>query len=153
MPSGSAGVEVAEPVVIDESGETNISIDESEPSQNTVVTKPRFYTARLDIRFGKVGETEVIEGVRVFDFLPDEQFALASYIGTSEDATTAVFAISTNVAETTGEGSCAPSDAPGCQFLTLSEGEERQLVAVDGETYRLKLVEIDVVAVPDPREK
>lgn len=155
--STSAGVDVAatsEPVPTGSAdGSATVTVPgDAQPAANAEKPEPRFYAARIDVRFGKLGETKVIEGVRSFDFLPDEKFALVSYLGVREDATAAVFAVSTNVADTSGDGSCAPTNSEGCQFLTLRAGEERQLAGIDGETYRLKLVAIDVVAVPDPRE-
>ena len=85
------------------------------------------------------------------DFLPNDKAPVVAFIGLREGAERALFSVSSDVAETKGDGSCAPKKPAPCQFLTLEVGDERRFKFADGRTYRLKLLATHVVRIPDPR--
>ena len=62
-----------------------------------------------------------------------------------------MFALSREIVNTTGDGTCSPKSIDGCELLTLKVGDERLLKYADGTTYRLRLLGTRVVRVPDPR--
>jgi hypothetical protein len=133
--------------------------DDSTSSQQVEEPKPqiRFFAGRVDVKLGQHGETKDYQDVRRLDFLPNEKDPLVVFLGLTEDGTRAIFSLSSEITETSGEGSCAPKKPSPCQFLRLKAGEERQLtVGGDGTTeavnYRLKLLETHIVRVPDPRD-
>jgi len=113
----------------------------------------RFFAGRVDLTIGPLGKAKTIENVRYLDFLPNDKAPVVAFIGLGEGAKKAVFSVSRDVAETAGEGSCAPKKPSPCQFLTLRIGEQRTFKYADGKTYRLKLLDTHVVRVPDPRSK
>ena len=129
--------------------ETVTEID-GQPAQSP---KPeiRFYAGRIDVAVGKLGEVKKIRDVRYLDFLPSDKTPVASFISLDGAGDSAVFALSGDVVETSGDGRCAPKAVDGCQFLTLGIGEQRTLKLADGTTYRLKLLDAHVVRIPDPR--
>lgn len=124
----------------------------SEPTQPQTQTQQRFYAPRVDVTFGELGDTKQYDDVRHFDFLPNEKRPVVAFLGLGESADKAVFAVSNEVAETSGEGSCAPREADGCDLLILRVGEQRMLNLIDGTTYRLKVLDTRYTRIPDPRE-
>lgn len=115
-------------------------------------TETRFYAPRVDVTFGELGNTKEIDDIRYFEFLPDEKTPVVAFLGLGETAQKAVFAVSNEVVETRGEGSCAPHNAQGCELLTMHIGQERTLKLVDGTTYRMKIRDTHFERIPDPRE-
>ena len=139
--SGSSGisdvaVDVSEP---DTSGETGVEVDvevDDDPPAEELVLSPR-----VDVKVGPIGHTDTIENVRRLDFLPHKSTPVASFLGLRDGGEAALFSISKDVADTSGQGSCAPRNEAGCQYLTLSVGDERMLkYEPNGKTYRLKLI-------------
>lgn len=141
---GSSGVTSSEPTGGGSSGS-----GDGEP-------KVRFYSSRVDVEVGPKGNLKSYEGIKRMTVLPGAANPVTILLGVTEDAGKAVFLLSGDVTGTTGEGSCLPSAAE-CTYLTLKEGERREIVyAPDGEgavTYMLELTKIDVVRVKDPRKK
>lgn len=127
-----------------------------------VSTETRFYAPRVDVTFGALGEAEQIDSVRYFDFLPDEETPVVAFLGLGDSSDQAVFAVSNEVTETSGQGTCAPSGVDGCDLLILKIGQQRLLKVdtVDGNgngigesiTYRLKVRDTRFTRVPDPRD-
>ena len=121
-------------------------------------TQDRFYAPRVDVTFGQLGDAKRIRDVRHFDFLPNEKRPVVAFLGLGESADKAVFAVSNEVVETAGEGSCSPHEADGCDLLILRVGEQRTFkVETGGEygetlTYRLKLLDTHFTRIPDPRD-
>jgi hypothetical protein len=122
----------------------------TEPTQPDVQT--RFFAPRVDVTFGKLGDTKQIDDVRHFDFLPNQKTPVVAFLGLGESADKAVFGVSNEVAETSGEGSCSPHEQDGCDLLILRVGQERMLKLVDGTTYRLKVLDTHFTRIPDPRD-
>jgi hypothetical protein len=120
-------------------------------------TTNRFYAPRVDVTFGELGDTKQYDNVHHFDFLPKEKNPVAAFLGLGDSADTAVFAISNEVTETSGDGSCMPRDVDGCDLLILKIGEQRMLKVDDGSaygestTYRLKVRDTHFSRIPDPR--
>ncbi len=124
-----------------------------EPQPEVVTEEPkiRFYTSRVDVTTGPVGDLKKVDGVRGLDLLPNDRKPLVSFLGISETGDTAVFLVSADVTATDGDGSCAPKSPAPCQFLTLKEGETRYLdYGPDRTRYRLTVRKIRVVRVPKP---
>ncbi len=129
----------------------------SEPTEAVEATPPppeiRFYAGRVDVSIGPLGEATEYNDVRYLSFLPNEEAPVVAYLGLLEGGDEAIFSISSAVTMGEGEGSCAPKKPAPCQFLTLKVGEERYMTyGTDGPTYRLKLLDTEVVSVPDPRD-
>ncbi len=129
----------------------------SEPTEAIEATPPppeiRFYAGRVDVSMGLLGEAKEYTDVRYLSFLPNEQAPVVAYLGLLEGGDEAIFSISSAVTMGEGEGSCAPKKPAPCQFLTLKVGEERYMTyGTDGATYRLKLLDTEIVSVPDPRD-
>jgi hypothetical protein len=132
-------------------GGSTTEIDQTD--QTTVEEKPevRFFAGRADVTVGRLGNAKRIDDVRRLDLLPNDKRPVVAFVGLREGAERAVFSVSSDVAETSGDGSCAPKKPEPCQFLTLKVGDERHLKFDDGPTYRLKLRATHLVRIPDPR--
>jgi hypothetical protein len=135
---------------------SSTQVDETTVDETTVEEpKPeiRFYAGRVDVTVGQLGNAKRVRDVRYLDFLPGDKSPVVAFIGLREGAERAVFSVSSDVAETSGEGSCAPKKPSPCQFLTLKIGEQHKFKFADGRTYRLRLLNTHVVRVPDPRNE
>jgi hypothetical protein len=128
-------------------------IDSTTVDQTTVEQKPeiRFFAGRVDVTVGPLGKAKTIEDVRRLDFLPNDKAPVVAFVGLREGGERALFSVSSDVAETKGDGSCAPKKPDPCQFLTLAVGDERRFKFANGRTYRLKLLATHLVRIPDPR--
>ena len=132
----------------------------SNPSSAAPATEPppappkiRFYAGRIDVSMGPIGEGVEFNDVRYLSFLPNDEAPVVAYVGLLEGGDQAIFSVSSAVSMGRGEGSCAPKKPAPCQFLTLKVGEERYMTyGTDGATYRLKLLDTEIVSVPDPRD-
>lgn len=126
---------------------------ELETSEPLPPPEIRFYAGRVDVSMGPIGEGKEFDDVRYLSFLPNDKAPLVAYLGLVGGGDRAIFSISSAVEMGDGEGSCAPHKPAPCQFLTLKVGEERYMsYGTSGETYRLKLLDTDIVSVPDPRD-
>ncbi len=111
----------------------------------------RYYSSRVDVTLGPVGETKGIEGVHALEMLPDKQRPLVLFLGISESGDSAIFLVSPDLTVADGEGSCSPKPRSECQFLILKEGESTYLDdAANQQRYRFGLDAIDLVRVPEP---
>jgi hypothetical protein len=115
-------------------------------------TKPKFYSWKLDIRYGAAGDVQERDNVKVMDLLSP----VGVFIGASLDAKSAFFFLSSDVVSASGDGVCAPSPAD-CQFLTLKQGKAEDIVyqpagAEAPTTYTLELTDIKVIKVNNPPE-
>jgi hypothetical protein len=142
----SSGATAAGTTTVDETV-TEIGGQPAQPPKPEI----RFYAGRVDVAVGMLGEVKKIRDVRYLDFLPSDKAPVASFISLDGAGDSAVFALSRDVVDTSGDGRCAPKIQDGCQFLTLGIGEQRTLKLADGTTYRLKLLDAKVVRIPDPR--
>jgi hypothetical protein len=149
---------VTDTTVTDSGGDITTSTDtvttdtsSSEGHSKPPKTVTRFYAGRVDVTVGPRGDAKPIDDVRVLDFVPSEKDPVVAFLGLSHGTEAAVFSVSRDVVQTDGQGSCSPKPPAACEYLTLREGEQRTLTFADGTTYRLRVLHIDVVAVPDPR--
>jgi hypothetical protein len=154
----SSATSVTDTTVTDSGGDITTSTDtvttdttSTEGHSKPPKTVTRFYAGRIDVTVGPTGDAKRIDDVRVLDFVPSEKNPVVAFLGLSHGAEAAVFSVSRDVVQTDGEGSCSPKPPAACESLTLHEGEQRTLTFADGTTYRLRVLHIDVVAVPDPR--
>lgn len=159
VPTSSGSVDVAS------SGSSTVSsgsTPSSEPSSpvgtgtggetDVGQTKPKFYTWKLDIRYGAGGDVQERKNVKVMDLLSP----IGVFIGASSDAKSAFFYLSSDVVSASGDGACQPSPAD-CQFLSLKQGKAEDFIyqpagAEAPATYTLELTEIKVVKVNNPPE-
>jgi hypothetical protein len=111
----------------------------------------RFYAGTIDVTVGPLGDAKRIDNVRTLDLLPSDKAPVAAFLGLAKGGDGAVFSVSRDVAETDGDGSCAPKTPAPCQYVTLGTGDQETFKLADGTTYRLRLLHTHIVRVPDPR--
>lgn len=107
------------------------------------VPEQSLYTTSVDVRVGPIGDSQVIEDVDNFDYLPDDAHPVVEFLYGSFDLTSASFVVSPGVISNDGEGNCAPTKID-CQFIELQVGEEHSFEYSDGQRYRLKLLEVNL---------
>jgi hypothetical protein len=112
-------------------------------------TKAKFFTWRLDVRYGVLGAAQKRDNVKVLDLLSP----VGVFLGASFDAKKAFFFLSSDLVSS-GEGQCQPAPE-NCEFLVLKEGQAQQFdYQAPGEaaptTYTLELVDIKVVELKKP---
>jgi hypothetical protein len=135
------------------SSEPTPTVDTDTTSETTVEqAKPKFYTWKLDVRYGAAGEVQKRDNVKVMDLLSP----VGVFIGASVDAKSAFFFLSSDVVSASGDGICEPGPTD-CQILTLKEGKAVDFAyqAAGAEaptTYTLELADIKVVKVNNPPE-
>ncbi|HYY74226.1 MAG TPA: hypothetical protein VE662_05340 [Solirubrobacterales bacterium] len=109
--------------------------------------KPRWFSYRLAVKVGPVGELEELSSVKRLTMLPSESKAVITFVGVSEDGKRALFLVSPDVDSVSGDGRCVPSSS-SCQYVVLKQGEEATFdFAPDGKTYKLKLLEIRLSSI------
>jgi hypothetical protein len=162
--SGSASAEAVVPADLataggtGSSGDTGSSAsgspspDTTEVGSDTTSSEPKvkFFTWRLDLRYGPEGAAQRQRNVKVLDLLSP----VGVFLGASFNAKKAYFFLSSDIVSATGNGKCQPAPA-NCEFLVLEEGQAQQLVhqapdAPAPTTYTLELEEIKVVEVANP---
>ena len=135
------------------------TVNPGPPTQPPAVQDPdsmpepaiRYYSSRVDVTIGPLGETKAIEGARALDMLPNEKRPVALFVGITETGDSAIFLLAPYLTAGEGEGSCSPKPVEACEFLTLKEGESRILNdPVDGTAYRLGVNGIHLVRIPAP---
>jgi hypothetical protein len=115
-----------------------------------VETKTKYFSFRVDLRYGVEGDVREVRNVKLLDFVSP----VGVFLGVSENAKRALFFLSSDVASVSGAGQCAPAPTD-CEFLSLAEGNAQQVTyqPPDGApptTYTLELVDVRVVKVKDP---
>jgi hypothetical protein len=123
----------------------------SEPDVKQPKPEVRFYAGRIDVTVGPLGNAKRVDGVRYLDLLPTQNAPVVALLGLAHGGEGAVFSVSRDVAETDGDGSCAPKRPAPCQFVTLAIGDQATFKLADGTTFRLRLLHTHIVRVPDPR--
>jgi hypothetical protein len=124
------------------------------PSTTSSPAQVRFYTGRIDVQVGPLGDTKTLTDVRHLEFLPDDRTPIVSFIGLADGGDHALFSVNPDVTDTRGDGSCAPKAVDGCQYLNLKVGDQRYFkYGPQDKTYRLKLLDTRVVRIPDPRHE
>jgi hypothetical protein len=114
-------------------------------------TEVHFLAPTVDVNFGELGDAKEIDGVKKFDFLPSDKNPVVAFLGLGSSEDEAVFAISNEVVETTGQGGCSPPGTAGCDLLVLKVGQQRNFKLADGTTFKLKVLGTDFKEVADPR--
>lgn len=133
-------------------GSTDTTTD---TTTDETITQTRFYTGSVDVKVGPLGDAKKLENVHDLNFLPSEKAPVVSFLGLAAGPDQALFSVNPGVIESSGDGSCAPKAADGCQYLTLKVGQERRFKYGSGDkvvTYRLKLRNTHIVRAPDPRD-
>jgi hypothetical protein len=128
---------------------TGASTESASSSSNTSPKppKPRWFSYRLAVKVGPVGELEELSSVKRLTMLPSESKAVITFVGVSEDGKRALFLVSPDVDSVSGDGRCVPSSS-SCQYVVLKQGEQATFdFAPDGKTYKLKLLEIRLSSI------
>ena len=113
-------------------------------SGEVTTAEASFDAATVDVTFGPLGNAKRYTGVKRFEMLPDDKHALIAFIGLSADAKHGYFLLSSDVTETSGDGSCEPGRPAPCQIVKLAVGDQRLVTAgVEPETYRLRFTGVD----------
>lgn len=114
-----------------------------------------FFAYRADLDIGPKGKLKSRDNLKELTVLPGSANPVVIFLGVTQDGKHAAFQVSSDVTATSGDGSCLPG-AANCDYLTLEPGDRRELTYhPDGEnavTYVLKLKDIDIVQVEDPRK-
>lgn len=134
-----------------------VSPTEEEPSEEESeepepVVEPVLVDFTVDVKVGPVGDARVIRDVEPGSKLPGKERPIVVYLSSEVDASGSTFAVSRDVIGAKGDGHCAPNRA-ACDFLELEIGQEQELeLGSNGETYRLKLLEVNRRERPLPAE-
>lgn len=133
------------------------SISPVGPAEPTTITKPvkpdvRFYAGRVDLTVGPLGQAKKLRGVKPLEMLPSQQKPVVAFFGLTADADRAIFVLSRDVTMTDGDGECIGRAGGVCQFIELAPDDQRFIHLADGSIYRLRVLDTDVVRVPDPRK-
>lgn len=127
----------------------------AEPPKPTRVVEQRFYSFRIDVAIGPLGEVKKVDDVRELDFLPSAKNSVVAFLGVDERGGKATFVLDADVLGSRGDGRClGGGDAGVCQFLVLKAGEERIFDLGPGvPAQRLKLLDIHAVEVKAPKSQ
>jgi hypothetical protein len=111
----------------------------------------KWYSFRVSVAVGPAGNLTEHEGVKRLEFLPGDNRPLVAFIGVTEDAKHAIFAVSDDVSSVRGDGTCLPRRG-SCDFLELKPGDKASLryEPEGNRTYNLKLRKIELVPVGKP---
>lgn len=111
--------------------------------QTEVRTDNKVVFYRLKVRTGPVGgEMKIKDGVGPSAQLPNGSVPALVFLGANFngdlDAQRAYFLVSNGVSSISGDGVCGLGDP--CQLVSVKPGQYVDLVWVDGQTYRVKLL-------------
>ena len=104
------------------------------------------YTFTIDLRFGVSERVKTLRGLKRLSALPSVRAPVLVFLGTTATRHSAVFLVDAGVRQQ-GEGACSPSPDT-CTFLYLRLDRNRDthtLIAADGTTYDLRLLDIERV--------
>jgi hypothetical protein len=151
LPSGTASVDTGSTgVAVTDSPSGGSGASSGEVADVETETKTKFFSFRVDLRYGVEGDVKEVRNVKLLDLLSP----VGVFLGVSENAKKSLFFLSSDVVSVSGDGQCAPAPTD-CQFLSLAEGDAQQVTyqPPDGApptTYTLELLDIKVVQVKDP---
>jgi hypothetical protein len=111
----------------------------------------RFFAFRVSVAVGPAGKLTERNSVKRLAFLPGENRPLVAFIGVTEDAKRAIFAVSDDVSSVRGDGRCVPRRG-ACNFLELKRGDKATLryAPERDRAFNLKLRGIKLVPVSGP---
>jgi hypothetical protein len=139
-PSSSAVTGTASASSTSAGGSTEPAGSSSQPSLKP--PKPVWFSYRIAVKVGPVGELEERSSVKRLTMLPSSSKAVVTFVGVTEDGKRALFLVSPDVDSVSGDGRCVPTRS-SCEYVMLKAGEDAKFdFAPDGKTYKLKLVEI-----------
>jgi hypothetical protein len=120
---------------------------------STSTSTVKYYYYETDVDVGEVGaKLQRRNRISPFSFLPSEQAPVLVFLGNLKQGKTAsaAFLVSQDVTMVVGGGDCFPSPER-CQMLVLKPGASSDLTyAVDGKTYRIKVVRVEQVVRNKP---
>jgi hypothetical protein len=124
----------------------------SSTSGSTKPSSSAFLAFRISVAVGPAGDLTERNRVRRLAFLPGDNRPLVAFIGVTEDAKRAIFAVSGDVSSVRGDGRCVPRRS-ACNFLELKQGDKASLQysPQHDRTFNLKLRGIKLVRVGKPQ--
>jgi len=117
-------------------------------SNASATPNPTLYSFRISVAVGPAGDLTERDNVKRTAYLPGKNRPLVSFVGVSEDAKHAIFAVSDDVSSVHGDGRCFPKRG-NCNFLQLKPGDKAGLdyAPENDRTYNLKLRQIKLVPI------
>jgi hypothetical protein len=113
----------------------------------------RLYGFRPDIRFGVAGSGDLArrDELPLGTLLPKKQ-PLVLFVGVTQNGKRAFFSVTRRVERVRGEGDCIGGKRD-CQLLSLQAGQAVDLLTeTPGRAFRLKVMRIDFVQLPIPKQ-
>jgi hypothetical protein len=101
---------------------------------------------RIDVKVGPAGDLNEKKGVRQLSLLPNKAKPIVAYLGTNEAGDKALFLVSNDVTDSSGDGVCLAPQS-NCQYMTLKVGdvETFDYGPDPSTTYKLRLVAINQI--------
>jgi hypothetical protein len=117
----------------------------------TTKSKLYYFYYETDVRAGESGtELKRHNKIDPFTLLPSEQTPILVFLGVTAGGKQAVFSVSRQVLEVSGEGTCYP-EPQSCELLGVPPGGGADMVyAVDNKTYRVEVTRIKFVKSTKP---
>ena len=105
-------------------------------------TRVRYFYYTTDLLTGEAAWTlQRRNGVKPLTPLPSELVPVAVYLGATLDGKQALFLLSNEVTQVTGQGQCLPSPTD-CSMLSLRRNQQSDMLyGTDGKTYRIKVLQ------------
>jgi hypothetical protein len=105
-------------------------------------SKVRYFYYTTDLLVGEAALTlQRRNGVKALTPLPSEYAPVAIYLGATLDGKRALFLISNEVTQVSGQGQCLPSPTD-CSMLALRRDQTEDLLyGVDGKIYRITVIQ------------
>lgn len=119
-----------------------------------------YYTHSIDIRTvnGRSGPSphrgkpQVRRNVPTLTKLPSKRGPAAIFLGTDLEGRMALLMPSPQVQLKGGGGHCLLGNAADCRLLSLRPGAAEELAFPDGRLARIKLLRVNLVVAPEPRQ-
>ena len=116
----------------------------------------RYFYYETDVAIGTAdGQLQRRNKIDVFSFLPSEKAPVLVFLGNVAvgGSNAAGFLVAEDVTSVTGGGTCFPSP-DSCQMLAVKPGATADLTyAVDDQTYRIKVLRVELVTSNKPPQK
>jgi hypothetical protein len=110
-----------------------------------------YFYYETDVRSGEAGQQLKRQNdIDPFTLLPSENVPVAVFMGVANGGNQAVFSVSRQVTNVSGEGTCYP-DPDSCELLGISQGDGADLAyAGDNKIYRIEVARIKFIKSRNP---
>ncbi len=117
----------------------------------TTKSKLYYFYYETDVLVGESGANlKRMNKIDPFTLLPSEEVPILVFLGVTAGGKQAVFSVSRQVLEVSGEGTCYPSPE-SCELLGVPPGGGADMVyAVDNKTYRIEITRIKFIKSTKP---